>query len=266
VELWRHLKKLLRWKKTPLLWCRIDWNRLWAVMISVYTETVIVRNLQKKLLFCPVKSWAVSDVRMECVPGISKSVAVSSSGLHDSLITQTDFIAFTCCESLKSYLLQHFFFLRCLEVNHIMLWIKNEHRNRNLLYFAINKEFSTFITLLPPRRILQNTFLNDKLDLRFSQLWVRQKSKQCWQQAELLVSCSWNVCIFLPDYSVSHPGTQYAVLFLNGSFIFVCGFSVVKHLFFCNWDFRGSCFWTRWEVQSNSDIAQEICHALVTVR
>jgi hypothetical protein len=77
-------------------------------MISVYTETVTVRNLHKKLLFCPVKSWAVSDVRMEWDSGILKSVTVSSSGMHDSLIIQADFISFTCCESLKSYLLQQF--------------------------------------------------------------------------------------------------------------------------------------------------------------
>jgi hypothetical protein len=77
-------------------------------MISAYTETVTVRNLHKKLLFFPVKSWADRDIRMEWISGIMKSVSVSSSGMHDSLITQPGFIAFTCCEILKSYLLQLF--------------------------------------------------------------------------------------------------------------------------------------------------------------
>jgi hypothetical protein len=72
-------------------------------MISAYTETVIVRNLHK-LLFYPVKSWAVGDITIEWISGILKSISVSSSGMHDSLITQADFVAFTCSESLKSYL------------------------------------------------------------------------------------------------------------------------------------------------------------------
>jgi hypothetical protein len=103
-------------------------------MISACTETEIVINLHKKLLFYPVKSWAVGDIRLEWISGILKFVSVSSSEMHDSLITQADFIAFTCCESLKSSLLRQFVskMIDYTEVNHIDCELKMSPGTKNI--------------------------------------------------------------------------------------------------------------------------------------